>query len=195
MSNWQRSLDLLLEAIPPPAAPKRIDGSPIDVSLPTLPDDHSALVEAYGSGEFKYGRAGCVIEVFNPRDSWHTKLPFQQGHQILRDYRESKWGAKYLPYQIHPEIPGVLICGWNDSRDYYFWHVNGPNANKWPTVYFGDMRECHEYAMPLVVFIQKLFFGEISRRELGFAEPDFEPTGFSFRPTGRRDPDLTNRST
>src|SRR4051794_19926552 len=96
---WQHSLMLLLEAIPPPNQPKYIDGPLIDPTLPSLPDDHAALIAAYGSGEFAYSKPGCipscVIEVFNPRDPWHLHRLFREGHEILRDYRETE-GDEYI---------------------------------------------------------------------------------------------------
>ena len=185
MTPWQTSLKLLLDAIPPPSQPRYLDGPLLDPSLPALPEDHAALIRAYGSGEFLYGDLGCVIEVFNPRDPWHRKS-LREGHDILRDYRKSE-GNKYMPYPVFPEIPGVLICGWNDSRDYWFWHVSDPDANRWPTIFYGDMQVAFQFVMPMVVFMQKLFFGEIRRSELNFDEPDFKPTSFEFKPTCRVD--------
>ena len=185
MTQWQSSLKKLLTAIPPPAEPRYLDGPLLDPSLPALPEDHRALIRAYGSGEFAYGETGCVIEVFNPHDPWHNQH-LQEAHEILRDYRKSE-GEEYMPYPVYPERLGVLICGWNDSRDYWFWHVTDADSNQWPTVFYGDMQDAFEFKMPIVVFMQKLFFGEISRKDLNFAEPDFEPTGFTFRPSWRAD--------
>lgn len=181
--NWQHSLNLLLDAIPPPAEPKYVEGPLLDTSLPAMPDDHAALVRAYGSGEFSYGRVGCVIEVFNPRDPWHQKQ-FRELSEILREYRESE-GDEYMPFSIYPDHPGALICGWNDSSDQWFWYVDDSDPNQWPTVFYGDMQDSFQFEMPMVIFMQKLFFGEISRRQLNFGEPDFKSTGFEFRPTWR----------
>jgi len=183
MKQWERSLKKLLAAIPPPPKPRFVDGPLLDATLPPLPEDHAALVRAYGSGEFSDARIGCVIEVFNPRDPWHKKV-VGQGYDILRDYRKCE-GDELMPYPVHPERPGALICGWNDTRDYWFWHVNGDDPNRWPTVFYGDMEDAFEFDMPMVVFMQRLFFGEISRRDLNFAEPDFEPKGFEFLPSRR----------
>jgi hypothetical protein len=156
MKRWEGSLSKLLDAIPPPAQPRYVDA---------------------------YGEIGCVIEIFNPRDPWHVK-PYQKRHELLQQYRNSE-GEQYMPYPIFPERPGVLVCGRNDSRDYWFWHVNGSDPNRWSTVFYGDMHDAFEFKMPLVVFMQKLFFGEISRRELNFAEPDFSAEGFEFQPSWR----------
>lgn len=185
MTQWQDSLKKLLDAIPPPVQPRYVDGPLLDPSLPELPEDHEAIINAYGSGEFAHSDIGCVIELFNPRDPWHRKC-LKEGHDILRDYRESE-GDKYMPYPVYPESPGVLICGWNDSRDYWFWHVNDPESNQWPTIFYGDMQDAFQFDLPVVVFIQKLFFGEIRRGELNFNEPDFKPTNFKFIPTRRVD--------
>ncbi|QDT86388.1 hypothetical protein [Gimesia chilikensis] len=185
MTQWQDSLRKLLDAIPPPTQPRYVDGPLLDPSLPTLPEDHKAIINAYGSGKFVYSDIGCVIELFNPRDPWHRKC-LGEDHDILRDYRESE-GVKYMPYPVYPESPGVLICGWNDSRDYWFWHVNTPESKRWPTIFYGDMRDAFQFDMPMVVFMQKLFFGEIHRSELNFAETDFKPTNFEFKPTRRVD--------
>src|SRR2546425_3547080 len=108
MTVWKCSLDMLLDAIPPPAQPRYLDGPLLDPSLPTLPEDHAALIRAYGSGEFAYGDIGCVIEIFNPRDPWHKKGQ-RESHELLQDYRKSE-GDKYMPYPVYPERPGVLIC-------------------------------------------------------------------------------------
>lgn len=185
MKRWQRSLKKLLEAIPPPSQPRWVSGPLLDPTLPALPEDHAALIAAYGSGQFSDSKIGCVVEVFNPRDPWH-EIGIRESLKILRDYRESE-GDEYLPYPVYPETPGILICGWNDKRDYWFWHTKGADSNRWPTVYYGDMEDAFEYKMPLVVFMQKLFFGEISRQDLGFGEPDFEPAGFEFRPSWRQE--------
>lgn len=185
MTTWQDSLKKLIEAIPPPIEPKYVDGKVIDATLPTFPEDHTALVEAYGSGEFTCDDIGCVIEVFNPRDPWHVKH-VQNDHEHLRSYRESE-GEEYLPYPIYPDNPGVLICGWNDSRDYWLWRTDGFDSNQWPTVFYGDLQDAFEFEMPMVVFMQKLFFGEISRQDLSFDEPDFVATDFEFLPTFRTD--------
>jgi len=185
MKRWERSLKELLDAIPPPPQPRYVDGSLLDPSLPALPEDHAALIHAYGSGEFAYGEIGCIIEVFNPRDPWHKKV-VGESHELLREYRKSE-GNEYMRYPVYPERSGVLICGWNDSRDYWFWHVNDADSTRWPTVFYGDMQDAYEFDLPMVVFMQKLFFGEISRRDLNFAEPNFEPKGFEFRPSWRTD--------
>jgi hypothetical protein len=173
----------LVQAIPPPVELRYTTGTPPASTLTAQPDDHRAFVAAYGSGEFVYGDRGCVIEVFNPGDPWH-RASVAHSHDSLRDYRASE-GDEYLPYPVHPESPGVMICGWNDSRDYYFWHTVRDDPNRWPTIFYGDLQDVREYQVPLVVFIQKLLFGEISRRDLGFAEPDYEPSGFEFRPSWR----------
>lgn len=185
MTTWQRSLEMLLEAIPAPAQPKYVDGPLLDSSLPSFPDDHAEFLRAYGSGEFAYDNIGCVVEVFNPRDPWHIKC-LKERHETLRKYRESE-GDSYMPYPVYPESPGVLICGWNDSRDHWFWHVDGTDSNQWTTVFYGDMQDSFQFDMPMVVFMQKLFFGEISRRQLNFGGPDFEPKGFEFQPSRRTD--------
>ncbi len=183
MARWQTSLKKLLKAIPPPSNPRFVEGPILDPSLPELPEDHEALIRAYGSGEFEDHRIGCVIEIFNPRDPWHKKrLP--KLHEILRSYRASE-GDEYLPYPIYPDKAGVFVCGWNDSRDYWFWRMNESNNKKWPTIFYGDMQDAFEFEMPMVVFMQKLFFGEISRSDLNFAEPNFDPSGLTFEPSRR----------
>lgn len=185
MTQWQTSLKKLLDAIPPPTQPRYVEGPLLDPSLPALPEDHAALINAYGSGEFVYGKIGCVIEVFNPRDPWHKKW-HKEFHELLRDYRESE-GDEYMPYPIYPESPGVLICGWNESRVYWFWHVSDADSNQWPTIFYGDLQDAFQFDMPMVVFMQKLFFGEISQKQLNFAGPDFDPSGFEFCPSWRAD--------
>jgi hypothetical protein len=58
---------------------------------------------------------------------------------------------------------------------------NGRQPNQhWNFPAEDDVRE---YRTPMVVFLQRLDFGEISRRELGFAEPDYHPSSFEFRPS------------
>lgn len=183
MADWQTSLQMLVNEIPPPVQPRYTDGPLLDPSLPEMPDDHTALIRTYGSGEFVYGDIGCVVEIFNPRDPWHMRF-FRESYEILRDYRRTV-GDKCMPFPIFPERPGVLICGNNDSRDYWFWYVNSTDPNKWPTVFYGDLQDSYQFEMPMVVFMQKLFFGEISRRQLNFAEPDFAPAGFEFQPARR----------
>lgn len=185
MKLWERSLQKLLNAIPPPAKPRFVSGPLLDNSLPALPEDHAALILAYGSGEFQYGETGCVIEVFNPRDPWHNDF-LPQRHDLLREYRASE-GDRYMPYPVYPESPGVFISGWNDSRDYWFWHVNDADSDRWPTVFYGDLRDAFTFDMPIVEFMQRLFFGEICQRALNLAEPDFKPGGFEFRPSWRPD--------
>lgn len=181
--SWQRSLALLVKAIPPPAEPRFTSGPVPSSTLPALPEDHRAFVAAYGSGEFVYGDRGCVVEVFNPGDPWHRKS-VPASHEILREYRATE-GDEYLPYPVYPERPGVMIWGWNDSRDYYFWHTGRDDPNRWPTIFYGDLQDVREYKVPMVVFIQRLFFGDITRRELGFGESDYVPSGFEFRPSWR----------
>lgn len=184
MKEWQRSLDMLREAIPPPAEPRFLDGPLLDPTLPVLPEDHAALIQAYGSGQFEVERTGCVIEIFNPRDPWHARQ-LRETYEILREYRDIE-GDKRMPPRIYPESSGIFVCGWNESRDHWFWHMNGPDPNQWPTIFYGDMEDSFVFEMPMVVFMQKLFFGEISRRELGFGEPDYKPDGFTFRPSFRK---------
>ncbi len=58
MTRWQNSLNKLLDAIPPPAQPRYVDGPLLDPSLPALPEDHEAIINAYGSGEFAYSDIG-----------------------------------------------------------------------------------------------------------------------------------------
>ena len=103
MVDWQRSLKGLVETIPPPVEPRCTSGPLLQPALPALPEDHAALVNAYGSGEFSYGEIGCVIEVFNPRDPRHDRL-FREGHEILQEYRDSE-GEESMPYPIDPAYP------------------------------------------------------------------------------------------
>lgn len=180
MNNWQESLNKLVDAIPPPDNPRFTEGPPLESSFPKLPDDHAALIQTYGSGEFKDSEIGCVIRAYNPFDPRQFKwLPDK--FDIYRRYRMSE-GDRYMPWPIYPEIPGVFICGWNDSRDVWFWHMNNDDPNCWSTVFYGNMRDSFEYQMPMVVFMQKLLFGEISRRDLNFAEPDFVASKIEFSP-------------
>jgi len=101
MTQWQDSLKKLLDAIPPPVQPRYVDGPLLDPSLPELPEDHEAIINAYHTrlchGEVYYiPLRFCVIKSRGHRNkmtrwslaTWRSELRQLRKKQAALGFRQ-----------------------------------------------------------------------------------------------------------
>lgn len=183
--DWRPALKWLTETIPPPASPLFTEPTADPAFLAELPPDFRELVSIYGSGSFEHVRKGEVVRAFNPNAPLGRKS-LDDVHETLTNYREAEAG-EIPPIPIHPVAPGLRVWGKDDRRNYYAWHT-ADRPNEWPVMYFCDAEVLVPFAMPVVVFLQQLFTGQISWTQLGYAVTDdrMSAADISFRPWGKR---------
>jgi hypothetical protein len=181
------AIDELLRMIPPPASPvdngsrERLAEVTSQLGL-QLPDDLIQLGEHYGSGRFwDIGR--LPIEIFNPFGSAYLK-EVTLLCDILDEYKS---GEIEVPYDIHPETPGLLPLGVDDQRGTLLWLTSG-DANSWPLVFDPGNGNYQEFKMSLGDFLAKLFRRQVECEVWG-APPFFDdPTKIVFVPRGAPEP-------
>lgn len=175
------ALDHLLALIHPLPPPAHAAGSPEVMNIVRdLPSDLVHLASSYGAGAFRHQRLGCLVEIYDPFSPEYATI-INDAHALLSEYRDVE-GDEMVPHPVHPASPGLRIWGGNDKGDMFLWLTEGqPGA--WPVMYFGDMRKMIRYDMPVVVFLERLFTGQIARAEFGYGPgPDdrLNPADISF---------------
>lgn len=121
------SIENLIKAVPPPAAPTYpFDGpwGPIEARLRTsLPQDYKDLVRLYGSGDFME-----TVGAFSPADPRDHLGFLPQVYTVQRDF------VRYFPHiSMYPAPGGLLVCGDVAETGYIFWLTRGP-VSEWPIV-------------------------------------------------------------
>jgi hypothetical protein len=181
------SLDHLVALVSPPPSGRHCPTSENRGTAEMgLPSDLYALTSHYGSGDFEHERLGCPVWAYNPFAPSYRET-VHDAHVALAQYRDAE-GEKMVPYPLHPTSPGLRIWGRNDQGDLFLWLTEG-EPDQWPVLYFGDARIWVRYDMPVVVFLEKLFTGQIARTEFGYGPgPDdrLAPEDVTFHPRSNR---------
>lgn len=159
----------------PTAVPAKLNWNPIERELGVpLPSDYKAFVGGYGSGLL-----GSFIRVFNPfdTDEYMSLIPSAKRIcQIRRELKNSEGDAE-VPFDIHPETPGLLPWGNDENGNGLYWLTEG-DADNWPCVVgAGRDRRWQQFDMPMTTFLKRALTGEI--------KCEIWPSGFA-RPKRRR---------
>jgi hypothetical protein len=124
------TIDTLLKALPPPAAPVEAFRGPwaaVEAEIgTTLPRDYKDFVRVYGSGQF--------LDFFSISVpwSWYRDSRLAAEIPVVRDNFAND---EDLPYPLWPEAGGLLPSGRSDFGDLFFWLTRGaPEA--WPIVFW-----------------------------------------------------------
>jgi hypothetical protein len=173
------ALKRLAEVVAPPRKPLQVTGT-IRGDI-RFPDDYLALIGLYGSGSFQVEGAGAVLTLLNPywRGYWKR---VQEELELVREFKEEE-GDEYIPYEIHPDSPGLLIWGYGEGRKHYFWLTEG-KPNRWPNIVMYDIELFTRFDIPMVVFLQRLLCGELDCTFIGLSVENnrIDPSTVTFNP-------------
>ena len=170
------SIDNLIKAVPPPAAPFEAFRGPwevieADLSTP-LPQDYKDFARLYGYGRFMEFFGICIPNTVNP----NTRLEWQA--QMVRDafltYEE-----EFRPYPMWPDPGGLLPFGGTDEGDEFFWLMCGPPDDWRVVVWDRGMGKFEVLDCDLTDFLAGLATGEILPKEF---PGDLLPCGRLFQP-------------
>ena len=167
----------LAAVVRPPLHP--VDGEPltgthaIEAALGVaLPKEATEFGRLYGSGTF-----GDSVEILNPFSSVYL----ERVEEVSGCYRDLKRleGNQFIPYDIHPRRPGLLVCGSEVNGHMLFWLTEG-DPDRWPLVLMAVDGEFQELQMSFSEFLVKTFRGEMSciLWEAGWAKENFFGIGF-----------------
>lgn len=159
------SISELTSLIPPPANPvecgNKASRRRVEAKLGLrLPDDLFELIAHYGSGQFLGSL--YILNPFSPKYEPRI-LAKSQLFNELRSDPELEW----LPFDIWPQVPGILPCGGLDSGDMIHWLTEGP-SNEWPLV-LHDPKE-HEFQVvrrPITGMLADFFSGRAQYPVIG----------------------------
>lgn len=150
------SIEALIEAVPPPVAPRSaFDGpwEPVEAELGlTLPQDYKEFARLYGFGSFLE-----IVGIHVPAaESRYVRL-VPEVQVICNNLRT----MEDRPYPVWPEPGGLLPFGKTDYGDYLCWLTRGQPAN-WPVVVWGrGLWGFETFDCDLTGFLAGLATGEI----------------------------------
>lgn len=154
------SIEALVKAVPPPAAPRLAFAGPwepIEAELGvTLPQDYKDFVRLYGDGTF--------FEVMGI----HLPVALSRHAQLVPEVRaicDALRTQDDLPYALWPEPGGLLPFGKTDYGDYLCWLTRGLPAD-WGVVVWGrGFMTFEAFDCDLTDFLTGLATGEILPEE------------------------------
>ena len=151
------AVDELVAVVPLPANPTEA-GPPellpkIEQALGTpLPKDMVEFGLRYGSGMF-----GDTLEVYNPFSASYLDT-VNQVSDCYRNLKESE-GSDFIPYEIFPEKPCLLVWGSDVNGHMLFWLTDG-HPDKWPLMLMTVDGQFERWDMSATSFLAKIFRGE-----------------------------------
>ncbi len=184
------TIERLLAAVPPPAAPvEAYDGlwEPIEADLGTrLPQDYKDFVRLYGEGEFMEFLGIHVPQSWSPYVRLLSEA--RATARIFGSFEEE------LPYSLWPTAGGLLAFGKTDFGDYLFWLTRGAPED-WTVVVWGrGLQQFEAFDCGLTDFLAGVATGQIDPQDFpegecerlfepGLGTPDRERLGFGAAPT------------
>lgn len=174
------ALERLIKAVAPPDKPSATEGD-IPQGIPALPRDYLSLIGAYGSGSFYVEQVGDLVILLNPYSHDYLKRS-QDELDMAREVKRTE-GDDYIPYEIYPKSPGLLIWGYGEDRKHYFWLTEG-KPDEWPVIVMYDIEIFTRFDVPMTEFLRQLFCGEIECNFIGFQKPydRIDPSDVTFEP-------------
>jgi hypothetical protein len=129
----------LLEFLPPPEKPKRLDRDwkkvEAEVGL-ALPEDYKQFIDHFGTGVIRgYRREVGELEVWNFRDSSFSRAFKGRVSVAIGVFEE----VSDCPFPFYPEPGGLLPFASTRSGDYLNWRTEGP-PDDWDVVGYGALR-------------------------------------------------------
>jgi hypothetical protein len=112
----------------------------------------------YGSGAFGTNEFAYLIEIWNPFSEGFVKRVTEWADTI-RDIQAAE-GTGYIPFDIYPSRPGLLMFGKGDNRQLLFWLTDG-EPDDWPVLLWPPERRFLRFNMPLTAFFFRLLSGKI----------------------------------
>lgn len=152
------SIENLIKAVPPPAAPFEAFRGPwevIEADLETsLPQDYKDFARLYGSGYFMEFLGIHIPNTQNP----NTRLEWQA--QVVRDGFRTLT-EEYCPYPMWPDPGGLLPFGGTDDGDEFFWRMRGLPDDWRVVIWDRGFGSFEELDCDLTDFLAGLATGEI----------------------------------
>lgn len=170
------SINELTELVAAPETPKEVPAEPdwkkVEAELGTaLPGDYKEFVLTFGTGLL-----GSFVRVYNPfAASVRTSLisASRLDCEILQELKESE-GDEEVPFEIFPEVPGLLPWGNDENGNGLYWLTDG-EADSWSVIVgAGRDRRWQQFDMTMTSFLAKSFRGDVICNIWpdGFANPD-----------------------
>lgn len=174
------SIKELISSAPPPEkvsdVPKKPNWKKIEAALKvSLPGDYKEFVVTYGTGVL------CnFLIVCNPFSSQEGfgLLPFVTLMSTTLAQLKDTEGDKQVPFNIHPDRPGLLAWGGDENGNGLYWFTKGrPEA--WPCV-VGEARgkRWERFDLPMTSFLGKILRKEIRCKIWPSSFPGRKPCGF-----------------
>lgn len=150
------SIEELVVVVPAPTQPSEA-GSPeaipvVERAMGTaLPKDVFDFGIRYGTGMF-----ADTVEIYNPFSAKYL----ESVRQVSDCYRELKHaeGNQFIPYDIYPISPGLLVWGSDVNGHMMFWLTEG-QSEKWPLVLMTVDGQFEQLNMSMTTFLARTFGG------------------------------------
>ena len=165
----QRSLARLSAAIPPPAQPVGMEMERLAAGLPDLPKELLRFTRMYGSGGFENENGGLLLSVLNPYESRYLRR-LDNELETFRSLKSTE-GDRYVPYDMYPVHPGLLIWGYGEGRKHFFWLTDGA-PSEWKVVVFHDLEIVTTFDLGMLEFTERLLCGDLDCSFIGGFESE-----------------------
>lgn len=142
-----------------------------------LPDDYREYALAYGSGKFRDDSIAVVV--FNPCAKVYLER-VQAVCTYLAEVRRTK-GQQVVPFNLFPDLPGLLPWGWDINGNDLFWLANG-SPNEWPVIVRAEGYEFQRHNLPMTSFLARSMKREIKCN--AWSQEGFfpDPSKIAFQP-------------
>lgn len=121
----------------------------------SLPDDYRDFAKVYGTGTFCDG----YLQVFCPSsslDSYREFIHYQSG--VLQTHIDA--GLRNIPFQPHPNRPGLLMWGSDENGHRLHWLTDGI-ANEWPVIAESHEGDFEQFDLRMTSFLAQALKNEI----------------------------------
>lgn len=155
-AGTKKSIDELIDAVPPPEKPRENGPlenlSVIENALGTsLPKDIVEFGMQYGTGMF-----ADTLEVYNPFSGRYLES-VSQVSGCYRDLKRAE-GDQFIPFEIYPKSPGLLVSGSDANGHMMFWLTEG-RPEDWPLVLMTVDATFERLDMSITTFLARIFSG------------------------------------
>ena len=170
------SIGELVAVAPPPEKPLEAGRGPEDWKRVqeaigvALPSDLGDFGMCYGTGRFIGD-----IQVYNPFAMLYRRI-IDFECNFLRELK--KPGRDRLPYDVHPDRPGLFPWGRDQNGNTMCWLTVGAH-DEWPIVLKSDIDEFEHWELSMTSFLAKAFRNEILA--LIWNDEAFRPEELNFR--------------